>query len=337
MADLVNSLSIPPAAAVVETVRVLVGPDQQEFTVNRKLLRASSPYFRDSLDAVPAALSSSPGGGGGDDTPPPEVEDRSDLAIWLTSECPRMFGLFARWLHNPPGFRSTVDELVAASQPRSSRRSMSLHWTLIKLHLFAASLSLASLQDASLDALQDLYLAHDWDVSPRLLRYLYGGSPTVAPEATRRLRVWAVAMLAWGLANGAADDDVASLFAAYPDLRADYDAHIARMAGARADVRVKNPQLRIARNRLRSEERAFGFRQCSFHSHRREVGEGRCPLVSGGAAARGLDADDDDVASPLTPASEAGSVGSGLGVGVGVLGLMSPLKVVFPVHLSGVD
>src|SRR3569833_2645492 len=92
LADLVNSLSIPPAAAVVETVRVLVGPDQQEFTVNRKLLRASSPYFRDSLDAVPAALSSSPGGGGGDDTPPPGGGGRAGRAGGRAAEGPRGVG-----------------------------------------------------------------------------------------------------------------------------------------------------------------------------------------------------------------------------------------------------
>jgi hypothetical protein len=39
--------------------------------------------------------------------------------------------------------------------------------------------------------------------------------------------------------------------------------------------------LRIPANRLRNDERAFGFRQCSFHSHRSSVGERRCPHESG--------------------------------------------------------
>ncbi len=76
-----------------------------------------------------------------------------------------------------------------------------------------------------------------------------------------------------------ADDGEAftALFSACGDLRQDYDAHIAKMASSGRDVRVKNPQLRIPRNALRSEERLFGFRQCSFHSHRKTVGERRCP------------------------------------------------------------
>jgi hypothetical protein len=53
--------------------------------------------------------------------------------------------------------------------------------------------------------------------------------------------------------------------------------HIQKMSMSRADVRVKNPQLRLPANKLRSGERFFGFRQCTFHSHRATVGEGACP------------------------------------------------------------
>jgi hypothetical protein len=42
---------------------------------------------------------------------------------------------------------------------------------------------------------------------------------------------------------------------------------------------IKNPQLRLPMNKLRNEERFFGFRQCSFHSHRSTIGEGVCPLT----------------------------------------------------------
>lgn len=63
------------------------------------------------------------------------------------------------------------------------------------------------------------------------------------------------------------------------EFRREYASHLNKMAGIRSrgvDVRVKNPQLRLPRNGLRSEERYFGFRLCSFHSHRGVVGEGEC-------------------------------------------------------------
>jgi hypothetical protein len=77
------------------------------------------------------------------------------------------------------------------------------------------------------------------------------------------------------------------LFLAYPDLKSDYHMHIQKMSMSRADVRVKNPQLRLPANKLRSGERFFGFRQCTFHSHRATVGEGTCPhaLTLGGGHA----------------------------------------------------
>ncbi|KAH6619581.1 hypothetical protein B0J18DRAFT_248621 [Chaetomium sp. MPI-SDFR-AT-0129] len=75
--------------------------------------------------------------------------------------------------------------------------------------------------------------------------------------------------------------DVERLFTQYPLLRADYRLHLQKMAQSRADVAVKNPQLRLPANGLRSGERLFGFRQCTFHSHRAAVGEGPCPHAVG--------------------------------------------------------
>ncbi len=290
---------------------MLVGPEQKEFAVSKKLLCASSSYFSDGIDAVPAALSSSPpsithsdGDADADD------DDGTDLAIWLSGECPRMFELFALWLSKPPAFRTCVETAIA-TLPKQGRRCRALHWSLVRLHLFAAAVAIPALQDYALDALQDLYLHCDWDVSPHFIRFLYVECDAAAAF---RLRKWAVAMLAWTLANGPVADDgeaFTALFSACGDLRQDYDAHIAKMASSGADVRVKNPQLRIPRNALRSEERLFGFRQCSFHSHRKTVGERRCP--------HSLTLRSPALLSPLTPGS-ASSVEFGGP-------LMSPLRV----------
>ena len=163
-----------------------------------------------------------------------------------------------------------------------------LHWHLVNLHLFAALVDIPALQDVVMDSLQDLYLRFDWAATPSLIRFLYAEAD---PFAAFRLRKWAVPLLAWTLANAGAisgpspadsmrpDAFVAELLRLLqtPTLSADYHAHIAKMQASRADVRIKNPQLRIASNLLRREDRHFGFRQCSFHSHRRAVREGRCP------------------------------------------------------------
>jgi hypothetical protein len=69
------------------------------------------------------------------------------------------------------------------------------------------------------------------------------------------------------------------LYDRYPEFAADYTVHVSKMTSSRLSVRVKNPQLRIHANKLRSEERQFGFRQCAFHSHRKSVGERQCPHV----------------------------------------------------------
>ena len=311
---------------------MLVGPDQHQFTVNKRLLCASSDYFRHSIEAVPASLSSRPGsaharsksmGGHPDD----------DLAIWLAGECPHMFALFLVWLNQgADGFRAHTDAALADVAPDAAAfsspvlppaaaaaedgngRGRALHWTLVKLHLFAALTAVPALQDAALDVLQDLYLRRDWDMSPGFLRFLYAECDA---RSAARLRKWAVAMLAWTLSHhhhqshhmpsaplppppppastpAGADADAVhattggepggspavrlrALVAAHPDLCADYTAHLGKLRATRASARIKNPQLRIPGNALRNEERHFGFRQCSFHSHRREVGEGPCP------------------------------------------------------------
>ncbi|EOO02064.1 hypothetical protein UCRPA7_2388 [Phaeoacremonium minimum UCRPA7] len=192
-----------------------------------------------------------------------------------------MFELFVLWLYQRRAFAALIDETINAltrESPPSARveaSQMALHWNLVRLHLFAASIDLPALQDVAMDVLQDLYLRCDWDVSARFVRYLYDRDA----EHAFRLRKWAVAMMAWTLAaNGHDEEDgipqsFQQLFDSYPDLCDDYAAHLSKMAGSRANVAIKNPQLRLHANKLRSEERHFGFRQCSFHSHRSAVGE----------------------------------------------------------------
>lgn len=130
-----------------------------------------------------------------------------------------------------------------------------------------------------MDALQDLYLRCDWDVSAHFVRFLY---KDCTHEQAFRLRKWAVAMLAWTLSNGGSGDIRAfdDLFVEVSNLSRDYAQHIDKMTDSRANVCIKNPQLRLPRNRLKNEERHFGYRQCSFHSHRSAVGEGPCPYTA---------------------------------------------------------
>jgi hypothetical protein len=191
---------------------------------------------------------------------------------------------------------------------QNDRSRQSLHWDLVRLHLFAATAKLTLLQDAAMDALQDLYLRCDWEVSPEFVDFLYSapGATDLDGGAAVRLRRWVVAMMAWsesefsldeededldagdgGVFGSASGDMVARMkagryrkqFEKFPALRMDYAGHLERMHETRADVRIKNPQLRLPGNKLRSEERFFGFRACSFHSHRSSVREGECPLT----------------------------------------------------------
>lgn len=264
-------------------VRLLVGPDRREFTIHKKLLCASSSFFRYSLESLSSAPSS-----------PSSVESDSTISssfhaekvLWLSEESPDMIELFVLWLYQRHSFRAVLEGMIAAvtAEPKpvnkikvlNSRRA--LHWNLVKLHLFAAVIRLPQLQDIAMDGLQDLYLRCDWDVSFNFVRYLY---EECSREQAFRLRKWAVAMLSWTLSNGCGDVAAFNdLFAEFPGLYEDYAKHQDKMEDSRADVRVKNPQLRLPRNRLKNEERHFGFRQCSFHSHRASVGEGRCPYAA---------------------------------------------------------
>ncbi|KAL2020707.1 hypothetical protein VTK56DRAFT_8007 [Thermocarpiscus australiensis] len=246
-----------------DVVRVLVGDEQREFTLHRQLLCDSCEFLRVNVEAIPSP------------TTPGEGEEDEDTVLWLPNEAPDMFEVFVLWLYQRRRFHTFIDRAIATL---SSDECRALRTNLVRLHLFAAVIDLPALQDAAMDALLDMYLRFDWDMSPRFLAFLYGDCD--AQDAVR-LRKWAVAMLAWTLHGGDKAATVAGqverLFAAYPALRADYHMHMDKMAQSRADVRVKNPQLRLPLNRLRSGERFFGFRQRTFHSHRATVGEGICP------------------------------------------------------------
>ncbi|OAA68739.1 hypothetical protein SPI_00934 [Niveomyces insectorum RCEF 264] len=343
-----------------DLIRVLVGPDQREFVLPRALLCASSPFFRDSIDAVPEGLTTTTStpttalvspASSASSTPTsastsPAFSSQAPLAIWLSGESAGMFELFVLWLYRHYDFRPVVDkavtilvakcggdepiDLCAPSSSQNTFASQScreLHWNLVHLHLFAAMIDVPALQDVVMDSLQDLYLRFDWDATPALLRFLYVESE---PFAAFRLRKWAVALLAWTLSNRGplvsrvsrvsrvsqtatgGDDDTAELrrlLDEAPQLRADYDAHRAKLVASRADARIKNPQLRIPSNHLRREDRHFGFRQCSFHSHRRVVGEGRCPHHGAVARSRAYSATTAaaTVAAGVTPAAATAS------------------------------
>ncbi|OAA45900.1 hypothetical protein BBO_03541 [Beauveria brongniartii RCEF 3172] len=313
-----RSQSTPAMGATTTTV--LVGRSRQPFIVDRRLLCAASPFFRDQLQMPNRYASSS--------------SPRSDglltyrlVTLWLPGESTTMFGLFVEWLHAPRSFRSYLDDTAAAaaaaaatrdplSSPSSLPSSSSsaspaqlLHWALVRLHLFAAHLGLAPLQDLAMDALQDLYLCCDWDISPGVVTYLY---TRCEARPAARLRRWAVAMMAfslavadWHVTSSSGDDSrtaatatvaatvsaasatdadtrLRGLIGALPELAADYATHVRSMRRAALDMRFKNPQLRIPANALRNEKRAFGFRECSFHSHRRAVGQGACPHGASG-------------------------------------------------------
>ncbi|KAL2123197.1 hypothetical protein VTJ04DRAFT_3652 [Mycothermus thermophilus] len=283
-----------------DVVTVIVGEEEREFTIHRQLLFDSCPFFRTYLNEIPSSPrprdgsnSNSSSSGSGSDSD----DDDEDSALLLPSEAPDMFELFVLWLYQRRRFPYILDNAVQTMNPDKARL---LRNDLVRLHLFAAMVDLPALQDAAMDALQDMYLRFDWDVSPRFLAFLYGDCDA---QHSMRLRRWAVAMLAWALngpekfattttttggtgATGSSSPGNASsptrasfdrLFAMYPELQADYHQHLHKMAMSRADVRVKNPQLRLPANKLMSGERFFGFRQCTFHSHRASVGEGACP------------------------------------------------------------
>ncbi|KFA60641.1 hypothetical protein S40285_07353 [Stachybotrys chlorohalonatus IBT 40285] len=256
------------AARYSSRVTVLIGPKQAKFKVNRKQLCAAS-FFREQLQQQDHAQSKS-------------------ISLWLPGESPAMFALFVEWLHDKASFRCYLDDAINDAHETSYQASRDLHWALIHLHLFASHLSLYHLQDLAMDAVQDLYLRCNWDVPPSLIAYLYTKCESL-PSV--RLRRWAVAMVAFSLAGGSGSElkfhaqdtgalDAAkfqSLLESLPELAMDYTMHMRKMKASRLNIRLKNPQLRIPANKMRNEERAFGFRSCSFHSHRAAVGQRQCP------------------------------------------------------------
>lgn len=271
-------------------MHILVGPSEQTFTLPRKLVCSTSPFFRTHFKAT---LPSSPS------HPPTSV-------LRLPETLPATFELFTLHLHHPRTFTTFINTSIASlapSDPDTPTSSpddvdlepsrLSLHWTLVHLHLFAASITHLPLQDAAMDAIQDLYLHYDWEVSPSFVRYLY----TLDPLAARRLRKWAIAMVAWSISlstplfSDETPADWQEVLDEIPEFQREYTSHLEKMAGVRrrggdengADVRVKNPQLRLPANKLKAEERYFGFRLCSFHSHRGTVGERPCPHAKDGS------------------------------------------------------
>lgn len=317
-------------SAVGEMTTVLVGRKRQAFVLNRRLLCAASPFFRDQLQQrmhsspspSPSSSSSSPSScySPSSSRSPSSLSSRSfytyrPITLWLPGESTTMFALFVEWLHAPASFRSYLDDTVALAHGTSDEATQLLHWALIRLHLFASHLGLCALQDLAMDAVQDLYLRCDWDIAPSVIAYLYTRCDALHSV---RLRRWAVAMVAfsltvaWHLHNDQADDlekripgchqrtassssssasavcDPArlhSMLAALPEFAADYGTHVRSMRGAGLDMRFKNPQLRIPANTLRNDERLFGFRECSFHSHRAAVGQAPCPHATSGLRA----------------------------------------------------
>lgn len=248
---------------------VLIGPKKKRFKVNKKQLCAVSPFFRDQLE---------------------DPAQTRAVSLWLPAESPSMFALFVEWLHDRYSFRRCIDETINQTQVAGQMQMQELHWALIRLHLFASHLSLYHLQDTAMDIIQDLYLKCDWDVSPSLIAYLYTKCEAL-PSV--RLRRWVAAMVAFSLTGASSNASpikfhpqdsqtsdlthIHALLESLPEFAADHAIHLQKMDDSGLDVRFKNPQLRIPANKLRNEERAFGFRECSFHSHRATVGERRCP------------------------------------------------------------
>ncbi|KAL7912038.1 hypothetical protein GGI35DRAFT_304553 [Trichoderma velutinum] len=259
---------------------ILIGPKKRRFKVNSQLLCDVSPFFQERIE---------------------DPFHSQTVSLWLPSESPAMFGLFVEWVHSPETFSVYLDDVITSAQKKGEKASLDIHWAIIHLHLFASQLSLSYLQDASIDAIQDLYLKYDWDVPPKLVAYLYTECET-GPSI--RLRRWAVAMVAFCLAVGGqpkfSDQDLATsypmqfqaLFQSLPEFSADYAQHMDNMKESGHDVQLKNPQLRISANKLGNNKRLFGFRECSFHSHRSTVGEGLCPHAIVRAPSRAMSAPD---------------------------------------------
>ncbi|TQN72718.1 hypothetical protein CSHISOI_02753 [Colletotrichum shisoi] len=271
-----------------DLARVFVGRGEKmkEFRINKQKLSNAAPFFEDQLDAMPAGIvkvSSS-------QTPVPVWLPQQTSTMRLPNESASMFELFVVWLNQPDGFRRHLDEMITLVSDVPGVPCQRLHWALVRLHIFAARLDLHHLQDLAIDALQDIYLRCDWDVTPRFVQFVYGQCDA---EASMRLRRWTVAMVSWSVAGGSSSiredgglERFQDMFQRFPEFATENTSHLRKMKSSKLDTRIKNPQLRIPANKLRNEERQFGFRQCSFHSHRAAVGERRCPHTT---ASRELD------------------------------------------------
>lgn len=232
-----------------DIVKIIVGPSRDEFFIPRQLL-SSCEYFRARLDFA---------------------RGQTSLLIRLDGQCADMFRLFEFWLYERKGLGRFVEEAEL------NHAFEELHWDLVNLQLFAANIGEAALQDVAMDALQDLYLRCNWEIDPELVKYVYTECDPEASYCLRNLRRWIVAMIAWGMGDAEAGVALETVFGECAGLRKEYENHISKVAASKLDVDFKNPQLRLPSNNLRNEERQFGYRQCSFHTHRSAVGQGRCP------------------------------------------------------------
>ncbi|KAJ2977962.1 hypothetical protein NUW58_g7646 [Xylaria curta] len=233
----------------LDIVKVVVGPKRDEFFIPRRLLM-SCEYFRARLDFA---------------------RDQTYHVIRLDGQCSEMFRLFEYWLWERKGLSKFIDnaELDQCCEE--------LHWDLVNLQLFAANIGEAVLQDAAMDALQDLYLRCNWEIDAELVKFVYTECDPEASYCLRSLRKWIVAMIAWGMGDAEAGDALETAFSECVGLKEEYNSHLIKVAASKLDVDFKNPQLRLPSNNLRNEERQFGYRQCSFHTHRSTVGQKRCP------------------------------------------------------------
>ncbi|KAI0969984.1 hypothetical protein F4678DRAFT_144215 [Xylaria arbuscula] len=250
----------------LDTVKVMVGPKREEFLISRRLL-ASCDYFRTRLD---------------------RLSSRAALTVRLDGQCPDMFRLFEYWLSERKNLNKFIDNA------ESDESCEELHWDLVNLQLFAASIGEAALQDAAMDALQDLYLRCNWEIDTELVKFIYTECDPETSYCIRSLRRWIVAMIAWGMGDEEAGLVLETIFSECAGLREEYDTHLNKVAASKLDVGFKNPQLRLPSNQLRNEERQFGYRQCSFHSHRSTVGQGRCPHAQPSPWAHSPRTDDSD-------------------------------------------
>ncbi|KAI1107706.1 hypothetical protein F4804DRAFT_108207 [Jackrogersella minutella] len=246
-----------PRLAGPATVKLLVGPDGHDFLVPRKIL-SSCFFFRQHLDTARIEFD----------------KGQPHLVLILEDQHPDTFELFAYWMNE----RRNFDKFIDVAEANNSCQE--LQWDLVNLHLFAAQTDLPALQDSAMDAIQDVYLRCNWDINPKLINYIYTACD---PQESCRLRKWSVAMTAWtlgGVVTTEMSNNIQYLFHKCPDFWTEYHSHTRKMAQTGLEDHFKNPQLRLPSNHLRNEERQFGFRQCSFHTHRSTVGQGPCPHAS---------------------------------------------------------